>query len=198
MRKNRLSLLSSLGKLVAVQVLLLACNSNKPGIISEITATPMVSDSLPELPSSVVFRNWEMGDPSNLTVIVELYKAWDSEQPTDMVGYLGDSITFDWPNGSRVLTSKEEVEPLLRKWRNGFKSTSNTPVSLLSVHNKDMNQDWVIAWVWNRWETAQGKKDSMLFCDNWRIEENKVVYLNSSENRTSKSLSTALNGIVNQ
>jgi hypothetical protein len=51
----------------------------------------------------------------------------------------------------------------------------------------------VIAWVWNKWETKNGKKDSLLVCDNWLLKNGKVVYLNSSENRTSKSLSGLLN-----
>ncbi len=33
----------------------------------------------------------------------------------------------------------------------------------------------------------------MLVCDNWLLKNAKVVYLNSSENRTSKSLSGLLN-----
>jgi len=35
----------------------------------------------------------------------------------------------------------------------------------------------------------------MLYCDNWRLKDGKIVYLNSLENRPSKSLSKTLNTI---
>ena len=40
---------------------------------------------------------------------------------------------------------------------------------------------------------SSSRKDSLLVCDNWLLKNGKVVYLNSSENRTSKSLSGLLN-----
>nr|MCU0386728.1 nuclear transport factor 2 family protein [Flavihumibacter sp.] len=141
-------------------------------------------------------KNWEAGDPQLAGTIANLYQAWDSDSPTDMASYLADSTVFDWPNGVRVSTNKETVEAVLRKWRNTYSSTTNTPFSLISLHNIDRNQDWVIAWVWNKWQTKDGKKDSMLVCDNWLLKNGKVVYLNSSENRTSKSLSGLLNTAI--
>ncbi len=183
----------------------LSCNNQKNAeseAVSEkdtlAVATAPVSPAVPELPASVVFKNWEMGDPQYMAVIAKLYEAWDTELSTDMIEYLGDTTIFDWPNGIRSSTTKETVEPILRKWRNNYKATTNTPVSLISLHNKDLNQDWVIAWVWNKWESAQGKKDSSLFCDNWRLEKGRVVYMNSSENRTSGPLSKLLNSIPAQ
>jgi hypothetical protein len=174
-------------------VLFIACSGNAP-----VEQVPPAADStelviMPELPATVVLKNWEAGDPQLAGTIANLYQAWDSDIPTDMASYLADSTVFDWPNGVRVSTNKETVEAELRKWRNTYSSTTNTPFSLISLHNKDLNQDWVIAWVWNKWETKDGKKDSMLVCDNWLLKNGKVVYLNSSENRTSKSLSGLLN-----
>jgi hypothetical protein len=182
--------------------LILSCNNNQVDqVTTEAESDSLVSAAapnvpvLPELPSNVILKNWEMGDPQHMATVWKLYQAWDTEHPHDMIEFLGDSTIFDWPNGSRVITTKETVEPILRKWRNNFKSTSNIPFSLISIHNKDLNQDWVMAWVWNKWETAQGKKDSSLFCDNWRLVNGRIVYMNSSENRTSRSLSKTLNSI---
>jgi hypothetical protein len=177
-------------------VLLIACSSNTP--VEQVTPTTDSAELaiLPELPATVILKNWEAGDPQLAGTIANLYQAWDSDSPTDMASYLADSTVFDWPNGVRVITNKETVEAELRKWRNTYSSTTNTPFSLISLHNKDRNQDWVIAWVWNKWQTKDGKKDSMLVCDNWLLKNGKVVYLNSSENRTSKSLSGLLNTAI--
>lgn len=179
--------------LICFCVILIACSSNAP--VEQVTPAADSAELviMPELPATVVLKNWEAGDPQLAGIIANLYQAWDSDIPTDMASYLADSTVFDWPNGVRVSTNKETVEAELRKWRNAYSSTTNTPFSLISLHNKDRNQDWVIAWVWNKWETKDGKKDSMLVCDNWLLKNGKVVYLNSSENRTSKSLSGLLN-----
>lgn len=173
--------------------LFLSCSENRSVELQQATKDTAKQVELPALPASVVLKNWEPGDPQLAASIAGLYQAWDSDIPTDMASYLADSTVFDWPNGVRVSTNKETVEAELRKWRNAYSSATNTPFSLISLHNKDRNQDWVIAWVWNKWETKDGKKDSMLVCDNWLLKNGKVVYLNSSENRTSKSLSGLLN-----
>ena len=75
-------------------------------------------------------------------------------------------------------------------------TSGNIPFSLISLHNKDLDQQWVIAWTWNKWRHADGSKDSMLYCDNFRLKDGKIVYLNSLQNQPSKSLSKTLNGIT--
>ena len=87
------------------------------------------------------------------------------------------------------------IESTLRKWRKNYKETVNIPFSLISLHNKDLDQQWVIAWTWNKWRDADGGKDSMLYCDNWRFKNGKIVYLNSLENLPSRELLKTLNKI---
>jgi hypothetical protein len=173
--------------------LFLSCSENRSVELQKTSTDTAKQVELPALPASVVLKNWEPGDPQLAASIAGLYQAWDSDSPTDMAAYLADSTVYDWPNGVRISTNKETVEAELRKWRNTYSSTTNTPFSLISLHNKDLDQDWVIAWVWNKWEIKGGRKDSLLVCDNWLLKNGKVVYLNSSENRTSKSLSGLLN-----
>lgn len=168
--------------------LLIACSTNAPVEQDAANTDSTNLPALPDLPATVVLKNWEPGNPQLAVSISSLYQAWDSDSPTDMAAFLDDSTVFDWPNGVRVSTNKESIEAELRKWRNSYAATTNTPFSLISLHNKDLNQDWVIAWVWNKWETKNGKKDSLLVCDNWLLKNGKVVYLNSSENRTSFSV----------
>jgi hypothetical protein len=113
-----------------------------------------------------------------------------------MSTYFGDTTRFDLPDGRRFTISNNTIESTLRKWRKNYKETSNIPFSLISLHNKDMDQQWVIAWTWNKWRYVDGTKDSMLYCDNWRLKDGKIVYLNSAENQPSKSLSKTLNNKI--
>jgi len=183
-------------------IFMISCNNDKTSD-QPSTAADSSAKSQPEamqpastLPSFVVFRNWEMGDPGTSELILSTYEAWDSDSTGVMSTHFGDTTRFDLPDGRRFTTTNNTIESTLRKWRKNFKETSNIPFSLVSLHNKDLDQQWVIAWTWNKWRNADGTKDSMLYCDNWRLKDGKIVYLNSLENRASKSLSKKLNTIA--
>ena len=148
------------------------------------------------LPEFVLFQHWEMGDPKKTEVIVRMYQAWDKGDTADVSSFFGDTTLWDFPDGRRQTTTSNSAGATLRKWRSAYKETSNVPFSLISLRNTDYNQDWVIAWTWNKWRYTDGKKDSMLYCDNWRFENDKVVYLNSLESRPSKKLTQRLNTLI--
>jgi hypothetical protein len=180
-----------------------ACNNNDK---SETAKTPDADTAdksqpepipvLPQMPSYVVYKNWEPGKPQNAELILNVYKAWDSESTSNMANYFADSTAYDLPDGTRATTTNTTIESKFRKWRNAYKETSNVPFSLISLYNKDRDQEWVIAWTWNKWTYNDGKKDSMLYCDNWRIKGGKIEYLNSLQNRPSKQLSKRLNEAI--
>ena len=182
-----------------VAVFASACSSSNEKSESEsviadtvATAQPAPVAAAPDLPANVIYKNWEVGKPENTLLVLNVYKAWDSDSDADMSSYFADSTKYDLPDGTRASTTNKTVASTFRRWRKAFKETSNTPFSLISLYNKDRNQEWVIAWTWNKWTYNDGKKDSMLYCDNWRIKDGKITYLNSLQNRPSKQLLKAL------
>jgi hypothetical protein len=183
-------------------IFIASCNNNKTADEQSTTAdssaianTKQSAEQPSTLPPTVIFRNWEPGDPENSHLILNAYKAWDSDSTGALASYFGDTTRFDLPDGRRFTTTNNTIEPTLRKWRKNYKETVNMPFSLISLHNKDLDQQWVIAWTWNTWRHSDGSKDSMLYCDNWRMKDKKIVYLNSLQNRPSKSLLKTLNKI---
>jgi len=136
----------------------ISCNNDKTAdqqstaIDSSAAKTQPVTTEQPStLPSYVMFRNWEQGDPQNSHLILNTYQAWDSDSTGIMSAYFGDTTRFDLPDGRRFTTNNNTIESTLRKWRKNYKETSNIPFSLISLHNKDLDQQWVIAWTWNKW-----------------------------------------------
>lgn len=178
-----------------------SCNNDKPADQQSTAIDSSATKSQPAavestLPSFVLFRNWEQGDPENSQLILKTYQAWDNDSTGGMSTYFGDTTRFDLPDGRRFTMPNNTIESTLRKWRKNYKATSNIPFSLISLHNRDLDQQWVIAWTWNKWQYVDGTKDSMLYCDNWRLKDGKIVYLNSTENQPSKSLSKTLNNKI--
>ena len=183
-------------------IFIASCDNNKPSDQQSpaadsgtIQSQPASAEQVSTLPQFVVFRNWEQGNSENSQLILNTYKAWDSDSTGAMSTYFGDTTRFDLPDGRRFTMTNNTIESTLRKWRKNYKQTSNIPFSLISLHNKDLDQQWVIAWTWNKWTYNDGIKDSMLYCDNWRLKDGKIVYLTSMENRPSKPLSNTLNKI---
>ena len=161
-------------------------------------AVPGMRTALPELPAYVAFKDWEIGDPGKAKMVVDIYKAWDGPMMGDIASSFTDSAVYDFPDGSHWITTHKTIESTFREWRHHYKETSNIPFSMISLHNNERNQDWVIAWTWNKWRNSNGTKDSMLFCDNWLFKEGKVTYLNSMQNQPSKSLARRLNEIISK
>ena len=174
--------------------LLLSCNNEKSDRqqpTADTAAAPVQNEAhvnVSDLPSSVIFRNWEPGDPKNSQLILHAYKLWDSGSIGNVAPYFADTVRFDLPDGRRITATNKTIGAIMGRYRENYKETMNDPFSLISVHNKDLDQDWVIAWTWNTWRDADGTKDSMLYCDNWRFKDGKIDYLNSLENKPSKPL----------
>src|SRR5436190_206786 len=93
-------------------------------VIPETKELPKTK-AFPELPAHVVFKNWEMGDPERTKLVLNVYEAWDSNNTTDMATYFADSAIYDFPDGSRRITTSKNIEATFRKWRHEFKETSN-------------------------------------------------------------------------
>jgi len=180
---------------------IVSCNNKSadqqsPAADSSAKSRAAADEKVVALPPFVVYRNWEQGNSENLPIIVSAYQAWDSDSTGAMTSFFGDTTRFDLPDGRRFTTNNNSIESTLRKWRKNYKATSNIPFSLIALHNKDLDQQWVIAWTWNKWQNSDGTKDSMLYCDNWRLKDGKIVYLNSLQNQPSKALSKTLNKIT--
>ena len=155
------------------------------------------TEQVSPLPSSVIFQNWTIGKPENALLILSAYKVWDSATLQNLEPYLADTVGLDLPDGRRLRVTKNSINNTLGKWRKQYRETTNTPFSLISLYNKDRDQEWVIAWIWNRWRYNDGVRDSMLYCDNWRINNGKIEYLNSAENKPSSQLKKSLNTLTN-
>jgi len=188
--------------LFALIATIAACHSNTkseenaPVVAKDSSSRPEpVTKSVAQstLPSFVAFKNWEIGDPELANSVLGVYEAWDRENTDSMAKYFADSAIYDFPNGTRIITTRRTIAATFRKWRHEYMGTSNIPFSLISLHNNDNDQDWVIAWTWNKWQYKDGKRDSALYCDNWRIKGGKIIYLNSLENNVSKALAKRLN-----
>jgi len=151
----------------------------------------VIADSpkpLPEFAYPVDRANWKIGDPANTKMILDLYHAWDANDANSVAGFFADSATLDMPTALRVAVNKSTVYEKFGKARKQYTNTSHKIISAISLHNDDMNEDWVQILAYNKWTYQDGARDSMLYFDNWRLKNGKVDYLNTLEQTPPKSL----------
>ena len=151
-------------------------------------ATPEPEKALPEFAYPVDRSHWKMGDPANTKLILDMYQAWDAKDGAAVAAFFADSADMDMPDGRRLLLRKDDVFEKFAKARSQYTNTSNKIVSAMALHNDDHNDDWVQIMTYNKWAYKDGVKDSMLYFDNWRLKDGKIVYLNSLQQKPPKAL----------
>ena len=169
----------------ALTVFIFSCQEEKkePEIVPTET-----SKALPEFAYPVDRANWKIGDPNNTKLVLDMYRAWDSNDGNAVAGFFADSALLDLPNAQRMVLSKDNVYERFGKARKQYTNTSHKIISAISLHNDDLNEDWVQILSYNKWSYQDGARDSMLYFDNWRLKNGKIDYLNTLEQTPPKPL----------
>jgi len=160
---------------------------------AEVTTTEPAK-ALPEFAYPVDRANWKMGDPANTKLILDMYHAWDAKNADAVAGFFADSAFLDMPNAQRMTLNKSNVYEKFGKARKQFTNTSHRIISAISLHNDDLNDDWVQILCYNKWTYQDGGKDSMLYFDNWRVKNGKIDYLTTLEQTPPKAVLKRLEG----
>lgn len=157
-------------------VALAACSDSN----TEKTSTSSIDSTnhettSPEAGSTVQHVNWEIGDVSNVNKILEIYRQWDAKQPIVSTEYFADTIRVNIPEVRKeIVVPNNEITKKLAENREMYKGTSNDILSSVSLHDKVSGEDWVMVTAYAKWVEADGKKDSVLYHDDWRLINGKV------------------------
>lgn len=60
-----------------------------------------------------------------------------------------------------------------------YDSTTNNIISAVSLHDQESKEDWVMVTTYNKWTVKGGKRDSLLYHDNWLLKDGKIRFLMS-------------------
>ena len=133
-----------------------------------------------------LYSNWEMGQRENINTVLSLYKAWDESSVNNMKDVFADSVILDLPSGRRVTSSRDKITDILVKFRSNFTSTANQVISIYPLVNKETNDEWVAALLYNKWTYKDKVRDSSLFQDLWKLQNGKIYYMLSLEQSPSR------------
>ena len=143
--------------------------------------------SLTPLTYPALYSNWEMGKRENMNTVLSLYKAWDESSVDNLKNLFADSVTLDLPGGRRVTSSRDNITDVLVKFRSAYKTTANQVISIYPLLNKETNDEWVAALLYNKWTYKDNKRDSSLYQDLWKLQNGKIYYMLSLEQSPSRT-----------
>ncbi|MEN9571544.1 MAG: hypothetical protein RL172_2775 [Bacteroidota bacterium] len=167
-----------------------ACNEQK-------TATPATTETTPaaaadastanaattptvEYAYPVKYKDWAIGDPLNIKTTLEVYKAWDDRKPENLAALFADTVRLRIPEDRHEITiPKDKIAEALGQNRSMYKATSNDILSAVALHDKASGEDWVMITTYNKWIEKNGKRDSVLYHDNWKLTNGKIAFLMS-------------------
>ena len=149
-------------------ILLVSCrDSNKQ---TEVTS---VVDSMPA--NGARYVNWEIGDAGNVSKIMEFYKFWDEKNFDAANELFADTVRVILSSvKGEIVVPNNEVSKRLAANRDTYRVTSNDILSSVSLHDKVTGEDWVMITAYSKWVEKNGKKDSVIYHDDWRLVNGKV------------------------
>jgi ketosteroid isomerase-like protein len=150
-------------------------------------ATNTEPQSLTPLTYPALYSNWEIGKRENMNTVLSLYKAWDESSVDNIKNLFADSVTLDLPGGKRVTSSRNNITDILVKYRSAYKTTANQVISIYPILNKETNDEWVAALLYNKWTYKDNVRDSSLYQDLWKLQNGKIYYMLSLEQSPSRT-----------
>ena len=150
-------------------------------------ATNTEPQSLTPLTYPALYSNWEIGKRENMNTVLSLYKAWDESSVDNIKNLFADSVTLDLPGGKRVTSSRDNITDILVKYRSSYKTTANQVISIYPILNKETNDEWVAALLYNKWTYKDNVRDSSLYQDLWKLQNGKIYYMLSLEQSLSRT-----------
>ena len=103
---------------------------------------------------------------------------FESNQIEAMKQFYADTVTYENSEGGRFYGSSAELLKLAGSDIVDLDSLRFDISMWQSVHINDKNEDWVYIWAAERRYRKQGKADTVLIHEQWKIQNNKISYFN--------------------
>ncbi len=119
------------------------------------------------------------GKQSDVSTVLNNYKDWETNDMAAMKATYGDSVQLYFPSGFVFTGTVDSMIGLATKYRDSLSSVQLNFYAWTSNHSVDKNQDWVNVWYKETDTYKTGKIDSIVYEDDNRLENGKIVWVSS-------------------
>jgi hypothetical protein len=162
-----------------------ACTSSStnppaPGNDSAVTATVT-------LPYTATYSSsFVPGKASDVATVLDNYKAWETNDMKAMRATYGDSVLMIFPSGFIFNASSDSVIKMATKYRDSLSKVELSFYAWIPNHSVDKNEDWVSVWYKETDTYKTGKVDSLIYQDDNRLKDGKIVWVSSHSQKLKK------------
>ncbi|MEI7965843.1 MAG: nuclear transport factor 2 family protein [Chitinophagaceae bacterium] len=182
---------------IAGVCLLISCNdkksensaSNADSSAKSATTVEGNKQEKPDYLKGIKYTQWEIGNPEHIKTALEFYAAWDVKDIDKLTQIFTDTVTLRLPaEREQIVLPNSRIKEALSSNRGEYGVTMNNIVSAVSLHDTESNEDWVTITTYNKWVEKSGKRDSVLYNDNWRFKNGKIDFLMSYDKVPTRTL----------
>ncbi len=152
------------------------------------SASAKVSNAKPDYGYDIKYTEWEIGNPENTITVLNFYKYWDNKEADKVASLFADTVRLRIPEiRKEYVVPNAKIHAVFAENRSAYRQASNEIISAVSLHDKESNEDWVMITTYNKWVETNGKRDSLIYADNWRLKNGKIEFLMSYDKVPSKA-----------
>lgn len=171
---------------VVLSLFLASCGSSSdnaaPKTTDTVAAAPVTAPEVAPMPfPASQTDDWKMGDPEKLRTILNFYKNMQADTLYDQLAtHVADTITnLNFENKTFKMTPTQFAD-LVKKFRSRFSKLDEEFKTYMVVHSDKLNYDQVMLWIKETGTYKNGKVDSTMYQENWRINaDGKIFYRGS-------------------
>lgn len=110
--------------------------------------------------------------------VLRVWKAFEQGQILAMKPYFADTVIYEDASGMRFHGPVDQLLAFAQKDIAGLDSMRFDISQWQSSHINDRNEDWVNIWSSERRYARNGKADTVLMQENWKVKDGRIVYFN--------------------
>jgi hypothetical protein len=118
------------------------------------------------------------GNPVIAQKVLQVWKMFETNQVDSMKPYFADSVIYEDASGMRYNGPTAGLLAFAKKDIENLDSMRFDISTWQSAHVNDKNEDWVNIWSTERRYPRNGKADTVLMQENWKVKDVKVIYFN--------------------
>jgi hypothetical protein len=111
-------------------------------------------------------------------MVLTVWKMFENKQIDSLKKYYADTVTYDNSDGHRFYGSSAALLNFAKKDVEGLDSLRFDISMWESLHLNDRNEDWVFIWAAERRYGKDGKADTSLIHEQWKVDSGRVSYFN--------------------
>lgn len=126
---------------------------------------------------------FEIGNPAQAKLILELWKDWDDNMLDKHSGYFADTITMYHPDG-QVIKGRDSTLAEAKRYRGSMASAKSMVHAWIPLKSVDKNENWVAIWGTEEDTWKDGKKTVTSLHEIWKFnKEGKIAEVRQFESK---------------